>query len=58
MQIYLFCRHIEAALEEFAKSEGKTSLVVMQIIESVSSNHKMAAKNLNMLLAATGYDKV
>lgn len=51
-------RNIEASLEAFAASEGKSCVEVMQAVEAVSSQHKMAAKNLDMLLAATGYDKV
>jgi hypothetical protein len=53
-----FTRNIDAALDEFAATEGKTCLEVMRAAEIISSEHKMADKNLQMLLAATGYDKV
>lgn len=58
MPVHVHCRHIETSLEGFAKTEGKTPMEVMRIIESISGAHKMAAKNLDMLLAATGYNKV
>jgi hypothetical protein len=54
----LHCRHIDDSLEAFAESEGKSCLEIMQIIENMAASHKKAAKNLDMLLAATGYNKV
>lgn len=50
-------RHIEAALEIFATSEGLTAVRVMEVVRAVSNSHRGAAKNLDMLLAATGYTK-
>lgn len=50
-------KHIDASLDEFASSEGKTCVEVLNAAERICTSHKMAAKNLQMLLAATGYDK-